>query len=193
MLLALFCGSLLFVFSIQAAGPKPEVRVARLDQLVTLTPEQKINAAEIFRVEDAALEALPANDRPLSGADARQKSRQQIRSLLTPAQRNKFDLAPQSLGGGLRVNPDFMVERLEQLLTLSADQKQRAREILWNELADQLAAVPEGSELPGFRWKDETQDKIRALLTPAQLQKYNATPVSQGGAAKMTGILPKAK
>jgi hypothetical protein len=192
-LAALVFGSLCFVFSIQAAGMKTESRVARLDQLVTLTDEQKVKAAEIFQAEDAALEALPGNDRLVNGSDARQKSRQQIRALLTSVQRNKYDLAPQTLGGGLRANPDNMVNSLEQLLGLSPEQKQRAQEILWNELADQLAAVPEGGELPGFRWREEARDKLRALLTPAQLQKYNTTPFTEGGAAKMGSVAPKAK
>lgn len=192
-LAALTLGSLCFVLGIQAAGMKSETRVARLDQLVTLTDEQRAQAAGIFQAEDAAIEALPVPDRLMKGTEPRQKSRQQIRALLSPTQRNKYDLAPQTLGGGLRSNPDNMVHTLDGLLALSDEQKQRAGIILWSELADQLAAVPEGGELMGFRWREGTRDKLRAFLTPAQLQKYDSTPTSEGGAAKTGGVAPKAK
>jgi hypothetical protein len=190
-LLALAFGSLCFILSLQAAGMNSDVRLARLDQLVGLTSDQKAKAAQIFQTEDQSIEALAPNDRLVKGSDARQSSRQQIRALLTPPQRNKFDLAPQTMGGGLRTNPDNLVDRLHQLLNFSAEQKQRAREILWNELADQLAAVPEGGELPGFRWRDATRDQLRAILTPEQLAKYNSTPQIQGGGGKMGGLAPK--
>ena len=86
---------------------------------------------------------------------------------------------------------EHLVERLDQLLKLSPEQKERARDILWNELAEQLAAVPEGGELQGFLWREPTRDLLRALFTPEQLATYNSTPTGQGGGGKTKG--PAAK
>jgi hypothetical protein len=190
---ALTLGSLFMVVSVQTATANPAPRVGRLDQLVTLTNEQKTAATQIFQTEEDALAAIPAAERLEKGETARKTARQQLRALLTPQQRNKYDLAPQAMGGGLRSNPDNILDRLDQLVKLTPEQKQRARQILWNELADQLAAVPEGGELQGFFWREPTRDLLRAIFTPEQLAKYNSTPQGQGGGATgRSGLAPKA-
>ncbi len=158
-------------------------RTARLDKLVGLTADQRAEATEVFREENAAVDAIGGDlrDRALQGAPAREQSRAQIRALLTPTQRKKFDLSPQSDGGGLAVNPDVMVARIDKLLTLTADQKVQATAIIWNALTDEIAALPEDQALKGFRWQQATVDQLRAILTAAQQQIYDATPVPQGG------------
>jgi len=66
-------------------------RVARLDADVTLTTEQKKIATEIYDEEAEELLAFSPEDRPLKGKAARQASKELIRMLLTPAQREKQD------------------------------------------------------------------------------------------------------
>ena len=186
---ALVAGSLGIVLSLQAASAKSEPRVARLDQLVALTVEQRIKATEVFEAERIQLDALAPADRAVQGPEARDRSRQQIRALLSPAQRTKFDLAPQTLGGGLRSNPDNIADRFDRVVGLSPEQKVLARQILWDEYANQLAAVPEGEDTKPFVLREATRDRLRTILTAEQLAKYNRTPLLEGGGAKMGGRL----
>src|SRR5688572_10366225 len=85
---SLALGSLCILLSLtlRAAGTNVDPRVSRLDQLVALTPEQKVAIAQIFHTEDQTLAAIPAGDRPAKGAETRQNTRQQIRALLSSAQ-----------------------------------------------------------------------------------------------------------
>jgi Spy/CpxP family protein refolding chaperone len=185
MLAAFALGLALVPVASRAASQPPEGRVDRLDTLVKLTADQKLRAAEIFRNENAILDAFTnIDDRALKGMDARVESRAQIRALLTPEQRKKFDVSPQSLGGGLPVDPQNLVDRLDQVVSLTADQKAKALQIIWNDLTDQLAATPEGQALKGFMWQQPVRDQLRALLTPAQQAKFDVTsPYRRSGPA----------
>ncbi len=79
---------------IQGGGmmlPSAENRVARLDATVSLTPEQKRLALEIFNDELKALLAIPESERATKGIAARQSAKEEIRRLLTSEQQKKFD------------------------------------------------------------------------------------------------------
>lgn len=78
----------------------PENKVARLDALVQLTPEQKTRALGIFTEELDALLDLPEARRGPDGVAVRQTARTMTRELLTAAQQALYDAAPQSQGGG---------------------------------------------------------------------------------------------
>jgi Spy/CpxP family protein refolding chaperone len=153
-----------------------ETRITRLDTLVRLTPEQQLQVAAIFQKEADALAAFsPGEDRMLQGMDARQGARAEVRALLTPEQRRKYDVTPQGLGGGMRTNPESLMQRLDQVVTLSADQKKQATAIFWDDIIDQMAALPPEQELPGFRWGDKVREQLRVVLTPEQQAKFDAT------------------
>lgn len=66
-------------------------RVARLDAEVVLTAEQKKLATEVYAEEVEELLMFPPEDRPAKGRAARQASKELIRAMLTPEQREKLD------------------------------------------------------------------------------------------------------
>ncbi len=76
----------------------PESRMAELDKLVSLSVTQKTLALEIFEHELDMLFSLPEADRPVKGAAMRKATIDDIRLLLTPEQRQKYDAAPQAQG-----------------------------------------------------------------------------------------------
>lgn len=153
-----------------------ETRVGRLNTLVGLTPEQQARVAGIFRKEASALEAFPAGEqRAIQGMETRQAARAEVRALLTPEQRKKYDVSPQTLGGGMRTNPEALMQRLDETVALSADQKRMVTAIFLDDIIDQMAALPPEEELPGFRWRDKVRTQLRAVLTAEQQAKFDAT------------------
>jgi Spy/CpxP family protein refolding chaperone len=154
-----------------------EIRLTRLDTLVHLTPEQRARVADALRKEAAALEQFTAGeDRAIKGMDARQATRAEVRSLLTPEQRSKYDVSPQSLGGGLPADPANMAASLDQVVGLTSEQKKKATDILWDDIMDQIAALPADQNLRGFAWRDKVRDRLREVLTPEQQAKFDTTP-----------------
>jgi RNA polymerase sigma factor (sigma-70 family) len=68
---------------------------ARIDKVVALTDDQVAPVATIYQQENDALRALTAEDRAgRPGTAIRQTTNAQIRALLTPEQRQKFDANP---------------------------------------------------------------------------------------------------
>ena len=182
LLAALALGLAFLPVALRADSMPAPTRVARLDALVGLAPEQKAAALDIFSGENAILDSFTTlEDRMLKGAPARDSSRAHIRAMLTPEQRKKYDLSPQADGGGLMSNPENMVERADKLLRFSADQRRQALAIIWNELIEQIAATPDDEAPKGFFWTQAVQDHLRTIMTAEQLRLYDTTPFSQGG------------
>src|SRR5439155_18060268 len=130
--------------------------------------------AALFQKEATALDAITTiEDRAMKGMEARQATRADLRALLTPEQRKKYDVSPQSLGGGLAADPANLVAFLDQAIPLTAEQRKKATAILWDDITDQMAALPEDKPLPGFRWSDPVRAKLRAVLTPEQQAKFD--------------------
>jgi Spy/CpxP family protein refolding chaperone len=152
-----------------------ETRVTRLDTLVGLTPEQQARVAEIFRKEADALADIPNADRALQGMDARKGARAEVRALLTPEQRKKYDVSPQTLGGGMRTNPENLAQRLHEIVALTPEQKRQVTAIFMDDIIDQMAALPPEEELPGFRWHDKVRGQLRTVLTSEQQAKFDVT------------------
>ncbi len=183
---SLFRPFLLLAFLLSFASVTPALRAAemstkrrldRLDALVQLSSVQRDQALAIFEKEEATLAQWPEGpERGAKGADARQQSRSAIRALLTPEQRKKYDVSPQSLGGGLITDPANIVLRLDQAVALTPEQKKRASDIIWADLRAQMAALPPDETLKGFLWRDDLRAELRALLTPEQQAKFEATP-----------------
>jgi Spy/CpxP family protein refolding chaperone len=78
----------------------PEQMVARLDEAVTLTAEQKTKATEIYKKQSDAMAALSGEERREKGMEIMKATREQIRALLTEEQQKKFDAMPQRGPGG---------------------------------------------------------------------------------------------
>src|SRR5579862_6856208 len=91
-----------------AQGMNSSNMVDRLDQVVTLTADQKVLATEVFVEENKALQAIPPEDRAEQGMPIRQAARAKVRALLTPEQQKIYDQTPQTQGGGQTVNPANM-------------------------------------------------------------------------------------
>ncbi len=180
-LLASLAFSLVGLASLQAAGPSIEMRVDRLDALVHLTPKQKVEIAAVFREEDEALAQIKPSDMPALSSPARQASRAGVRALLTPEQRKVYDLSPQTLGGGLVANPEFLAARLDQAVHLTGAQQKQAIDIFWNNLREQIAAMPDDQPLKGFNFSNKVRDELRAILTPEQQAKFDVTPPYRRG------------
>jgi Spy/CpxP family protein refolding chaperone len=83
-------------------------------------------------------------------------------------------------GGGGRMNPDQMVARYDEALTLTADQKTKIKDIITANMEKAKEAAPEDRRtiMQGLR------DQIRALLTPEQQTKFDAMPQRGTGGGK---------
>ena len=174
-LLAALALGLAFLPSLgHAAGPAPETRVARLDQLVALTPLQQAKVADVFRREDAELLALDPSETPVKTMEVRQASRDRVRALLTPEQQKIYDRAPQVRGGGLTLaTPENKLANLDRTVGLTGAQKAVAMQVFQEEF-EALVTIPPGERLErGQPYRVAAQDQVRALLTPEQLAKMD--------------------
>lgn len=155
--------------------PNISRKVHQLDALVQLSAAQQTDAATQFAQEDEALGKIPSAERPEKGATIRVGTRDQIRALLTPEQRRIYDISPQSVGGGLSIDPASLVARLDETVALTAEQKAKAREIFWADIIDQASALNGEEHLNGFRWRDSVRRNLREILSPAQQVKFDQT------------------
>ena len=78
----------------------PEQMIARLDEAVTLTGDQKTKITEIYKKQAAAMQEIPQEERREKGMEMMTKTRGEIRALLTSEQQTKFDAMPQRGQGG---------------------------------------------------------------------------------------------
>ena len=69
----------------------PEQQVARMDEQLTLTADQKTKIKDILTQAQEKVQALPQEERREKGMEIRQAANKDIRALLTPEQQTKFD------------------------------------------------------------------------------------------------------
>jgi Spy/CpxP family protein refolding chaperone len=81
-------------------GMDPATMLARLDEAVTLTADQKTKVTDIYKKMADQIGALAQEDRRTKGQDIRTATNAEIRALLTPDQQKKFDAMPQGRGPG---------------------------------------------------------------------------------------------
>lgn len=81
-------------------GFTPEQQVARVDEAVTLTADQKTKVTAIFAKLAEKMQALPQEERREKGQELRTAANKEVRALLTPEQQAKFDAMPQGGRGG---------------------------------------------------------------------------------------------
>ena len=81
-------------------GMDPATMLARLDEAVTLTADQKTKVTDIYKKMADQMQALAPEDRRTKGQEIRTATNAEIRALLTPDQQKKFDAMPQGRGPG---------------------------------------------------------------------------------------------
>lgn len=102
------------------------------------------------------------------------------------------DQAPQKGKGG-RMNPEQMVTRLDEAVKLTAEQKTKALEI-YTKMGEKMQGVArEDRQTKGAEIRKETNDAIKAILTPEQQTKFDAMPQGRGGKGAPGGDAKKAK
>jgi hypothetical protein len=181
--IALLVGAFFLPAASHAAGPTVEARLTRLDQLVTLTADQKEKAAEVFRLEDTELGAAKsAGSSMMKSMEARQASRARVRALLSPPQQKIYDRAPQLKGGGLNIpTPEARLNQLDRDVGLSEAQKKVALEVFQEEF-EGLVSLSQAERMEkGAPYRQAARDQVRALLTPEQLSKMESDQQAQMG------------
>jgi len=84
-------------------------------------------------------------------------------------------------GGRGRMTPEQQVERLSEALALTAEQKTKIVAI-YKEQAAALQAIPqEERREKGMEMMKATREKVRAVLTPEQMKKFDDMPPMGGG------------
>lgn len=79
-------------------------------------------------------------------------------------------------------SPEARVARLHELVTLTADQQSKIAEVFRKEDAALLALQSRGQRpLDGIEARQESRERVRALLTPAQRKIYDRAPQIKGG------------
>jgi len=176
--------SLTFPLACSAAGqPVPaETMVARLDEAVPLTSEQKIRITTLLQKQNDAIRSLPtakAAD-PQSEMsliektfEIRAATRSGIRALLTPEQQKKYDHIPQTRGGGQTQDSSARVAQLDAQVGLTSEQKKLAAQIYDEEYEELLAFPPEDRPRLGQEARQSSKALIQAMLTPEQRQKLD--------------------
>jgi len=183
LLAALVVGLALIPTIAFGAGMNTDAAVDRLDQLVSLTADQRIQAAKILADEIDALQAFPSlEDRTIKGMPIRQHAQAQIRALLTPIQQKIYDTTPQRRGGGALQDINAAVERLDKLVNLTGDQKVQATDVftMQNNSLQAFSSLEERMN-KGMPIRQHARAQIRALLTPEQQKIYDITPLRLGG------------
>jgi RNA polymerase sigma factor (sigma-70 family) len=161
-----------------ASVPSVAARVKRLDALVHLSAAQTAQAQTIFTTETQAIEQFaPGEMRAIHGMEARQKSRAEIRAMLTDAQRTIYNRTPQQDGGGSSIGLAGTAERLDRIVTLTDEQIAQTVAIIQGEAAA-LAEIPENDLNRRAQIQQAAQLEMRALLTPDQQKKFDADPNS---------------
>ena len=160
-----------------AGGMNPKFVADRLDQVVHLSASQRAQAVEIFTTENAALQAIPSTeDRLAKGGSIRQAARAKIRDLLTPEQKQIYDSTPQNQGGGQRMNPTNMTERLDRTVMLTDAQIAQVATIYTQESRAMSSLTPEERTVKGAEIARAVHAQTRAILTPEQRTKWDANP-----------------
>ena len=149
----------------------PEVRVAKLNESIPLTADQRVKITEIFKTEVDALAALPSDARPFKRFEIYQAAIGRVRAVLTPAQQKKYDVTPTHLEGGQIYYPESEVTALDRQVGLTEAQKVVAREIFQEQAEALLALSPEDRPVKGREAREAAQEQVRSLLTPEQRKK----------------------
>jgi len=163
-----------------------------LKESIDITTAQMWQVEVIYTNEWVDIQALgrpPLRDRAEVNRIHR-RAFEQVRVILTPEQRAKFNLLPQHLGGGLTTrSPWDRVDQLDKLVHLSAAQKEQALSVYiaaTEELEETGAGTP-SAQL--FTINRTMRRMIRSILTPGQQAIWQVAPQTKGGGS----MVPPAK
>jgi Spy/CpxP family protein refolding chaperone len=106
---------------------------------------------------------------------------EQVRAILTPEQRVKFNLLPQHLGGGLTTrSPWDRADQLDKLVHLTPAQKEQALSV-FIAAAEELGEAGAGAPSAQLATINRTMRRmIRSILTPEQQKIWDASRRSHG-------------
>ena len=149
---------------------------ATLGNALGLTSAQTYKIELIVTQERADRYALGSVPSKADDARIKQHAGDQIRALLTPEQRVKFNLVPERLGGGLiGKSPWDQLDRLDKLVHLTPAQKKP----ILDELIDRTENLMENQAPERAAEAREIRlgmnAEIRALLTPEQQKILDAS------------------
>jgi hypothetical protein len=172
-------------------SPRPDIlgktRSQALQQAIGLSDELTFKIERILTQEAADCQAMGPPPWP-PASPIRQRARDDIRALLTPEQRAKFNLVPESHGGGLfGLSPWEQLARLDKLVHLAPEQKPPVLEAL----IDRTENLMENHGPEKVAKRDEIRrvmyTEIRAMLTAEQqkildasLEKHGAKSLDSG-------------
>ncbi|MCS7337494.1 MAG: Spy/CpxP family protein refolding chaperone [Verrucomicrobiae bacterium] len=179
-------------------GPRASIdqRVQRLTQMLNLTPEQQAKLRAILEEEQKKLQELRTNtaiapaEQAIKIREIRDGTNEKIREMLTPEQRERFESMPRlGLGQGprpeLQFGIDQRVRRMSETLNLTPDQQAKVRTILeeernkMRELRADATLTPEQRRTKMRELAQESNNKIRQILTSEQKEKFDAMPRAQ--------------
>jgi hypothetical protein len=140
-----------------------------LKDAIDLTTPQARQAEIIFTNEWVDIQALGPFPRQSAVMPIRRRTVEQVRALLTPGQRAKFDVYPQRYGGGMfGLSPWDRLDRLDRLLHLTPSQKEGALKVLV-EGTEVLMELQAPAEAPNARRVRAAMiADLRAVLSPEQ-------------------------
>lgn len=159
--------------------------VARMAQQLNLSEEQKSTVQTYLEDGRSQFQAL-RNDTSLSREqkaqrmrEIRQQTRDKIRSILTVEQRQKVEELQKQAEERQNDRREFAANQLAKRLNLTEAQKSQVQSY-WQEQRTQLQALRNDSTLSREQRFEkmraiqrQTQDKIRATLTPEQQAKHD--------------------
>ena len=188
-LAAAFAFSAIFtaaVFAQQGQRGTPESRVEELAKAVTLTADQKTQILKIFTDADAARQGGGRGGGGFGGGGMLPAAAEKV---LNPDQVKKWRAY------SVKQSVDRTITRIDEAVTLTADQKVKIVPILEKQVTAQMNYM---ADMRDMRAKGETPDmdamrakmtelrdamvkSLESLLTKEQMEKYNAMPRGGGG------------
>ena len=160
----------------QPQRPTPESMVQEIDKAVTLTADQKTQILKIYT--DAAANAQQGGRGGFFGGRATTEA---VEKVLTPDQVKKWRAYT------LQQSIDRRITRIDQAVTLTADQKTKIKPVIEKEINAQsklmaeMRAQGENADREAMTNKmteirDATDKALESILTKDQLEKYKAMP-----------------
>lgn len=178
--------------------PDIDTQVQRMTELLDLDAQQQQSLRSVLEEQRAKLDALReqaktegrSEDLRSAFRDTARETRERIEALLTPDQLQKFQSLHGSHGPAGWGPPDIdtQVQRLTDDLGLDAKQQESLRNVLeeqrakFDALHEQAKSKGRSPELSdAFRnTARETRQRIEALLTPDQIEKFESLQADRG-------------
>ena len=163
-----------------AAYTPADRSLARLESIVTLTPDQKTQAFEIFQKLKDTMDAMPADAKPEQRGHSLQEARAAIRAILTLAQLEIYDHTPQNQGGG-SMTPSPAIKALSAKIKAFTENIARTSP----EIAAQVGTVAKVTQITGTT---TTTNIVATTREDGRLIEATARPAGSGiNTVRITG------